>query len=671
MPALNTHGPMEADAREGITATSEEPASPAGEAEEAIRTRYASPATRPAADPRDPEDSKGSLADADGGDVEADSLSCAVQSSGHEGESSAADAPESEANDDAPKRESSKRRVTAKAGSVSSCKKQRRPRAETSPAPAERKNSMPPPPVPGMGVSEAPATSSTARPGEAPEQEGAAGCFAEPDPETEKLRSEMETLREQFMQQRRKLQVNSRSLAESKQALAEVLKRLAKREFCEELDKLQARTFRLGHCRQTHVGLGMNQNTWNGGYDEEEIRIRKDRIEEDRQNIAKERKTIAKADDMDDQLERREILTHRAAYLTKEENIVKEMEQQLQIDRAMHLKRQQRLEAARRSNFSDYSKMKDRYQLLNMIGRGGFSEVYRAFDLETNDYCAVKIHELGKDMSESQRQNYIRRAMREYEIQKGLKHPKVVILKDCFPISNRAFGTVLELCTGDTLDEYMKRYGVLPEREARGVIIQVLSGLRYLNSNETGNKIIHYDLKPGNLFFQGGEVKIADFGLSKIVHQSTPGDSIDLTSQGAGTYWYLPPECMVIEANQGEPPKISNKVDVWSTGVIFFELLFGRRPYGHGQSQEALRRSALAQGFDHVQLPATPKVSPECARYLKRLLSLNKENRPDVIEALADPYIRGVSKKPRVTRANSPEAEGGGVCTQHDADGGA
>merc|ERR1719491_1519271 len=419
------------------------------------------------------------------------------------------------------------------------------------------------------------------------------------------------------MQQRKKLQSNSRGMGESKQALSDVLQRLAKKEFCEENDRVQAGTFRLGYCRQTHVGLGINQNTWGGGYDEEEINRIKARIEEDRQNIAQKRRQITRSDDMDDDevMQRREILTHRIAYLTKEENSVKEMEQQLQVDRQLHLKRLQRLEAARRSNFSEFPKMKEnRYQLLNMIGRGGFSEVYRAFDLEANCYCAVKIHELGKEMSETQRQNYIRRALREYEIQKGLKHSKVVTLQDCFPISTRAFGTVLELCNGDTLDEYMKRYGVLPEREARGIVIQVLSGLRYLNVNETGNKIIHYDLKPGNLFFQCGEVKIADFGLSKIVHQNNPGESIDLTSQGAGTYWYLPPECLVMDASQDEPPKISNKVDVWSTGVIFFELLFGKRPYGHGQSQEALRRAAMAgQAFDSVQLPASPKVSLECA----------------------------------------------------------
>mmetsp|Transcript_117785 Transcript_117785/g.366988 ORF Transcript_117785/g.366988 Transcript_117785/m.366988 type:complete len:376 (-) Transcript_117785:72-1199(-) len=343
--------------------------------------------------------------------------------------------------------------------------------------------------------------------------------------------------------------------------------------------------------------------------------------------------------DEDDELwEAREISNCRMSFLGREELALKEREQRLEAERALHLKRAQRLEAAERSNFRTYPLLAEsRYQLLNLIGRGGFSEVFRAYDLEGNRYCAVKIHELGKDMNDQQRQSYIRRAMREYEIQKTLNHPRVVTLQDCFPISTKAFGTVLELCEGETLDEHMKRYGALPEREARGIVIQILSGLRYMNTN--GRKIIHYDLKPGNLFFYCGEVKIADFGLSKVVHESF-GESIDLTSQGAGTYWYLPPECFV-EAGHGERPKISNKVDVWSTGVIFFELLFKRRPFGHGQSQEALLRSCMAasQPFA-LEIPPLPKASTDAKDFLKRVLTVDREKRPDVIEAFSDPYLR-------------------------------
>merc|ERR1712050_393632 len=105
---------------------------------------------------------------------------------------------------------------------------------------------------------------------------------------------------------------------------------------------------------------------------------------------------------------------------------------------------------------------------------------------------------------------------------------------------------------------------------------------------------------------------------------------IDLTSQGAGTYWYLPPECFV-QAGQSQPAKISNKVDVWSTGVIFFELLFNRRPFGHGQSQEALQRSTMVGGHPFaVEIPAIPKVSNDEKDFLRRLLTVSREKRPDV-----------------------------------------
>jgi tousled-like kinase len=88
-----------------------------------------------------------------------------------------------------------------------------------------------------------------------------------------------------------------------------------------------------------------------------------------------------------------------------------------------------------------------------------------------------------------------------------------------------------------------------------------LQGLKYLN--EQKRPIIHYDLKPGNILFdKDGAVKITDFGLSKIMEENQ--ESLELTSQGAGTYWYLPPECFEV----GTTPKISSKVLLSSTIII-------------------------------------------------------------------------------------------------------
>ena len=107
-----------------------------------------------------------------------------------------------------------------------------------------------------------------------------------------------------------------------------------------------------------------------------------------------------------------------------------------------------------------------------------------------------------------------------------------------------------------------------------------------MNSGST--TVIHYDLKPGNILFDAaGRVKITDFGLSKKrdmngVRTLSADTGMELTSQGAGTYWYLPPECFETGPT---PPKISSKVDTWSCGVILYQMLFNRRPFGHDQSQ--------------------------------------------------------------------------------------
>jgi tousled-like kinase len=129
----------------------------------------------------------------------------------------------------------------------------------------------------------------------------------------------------------------------------------------------------------------------------------------------------------------------------------------------------------------------------------------------------------------------------------------------------------------------LKRQTTIPEKDARAIVIQIISGLRYLahpftyttpkdsdgeESNGTSNKtlssqklsekqkisIIHYDLKPANILFdETGDVKITDFGLSKVINEDEEGTSMELTSLGAGTYWYLPPECLIAGENGGNP----------------------------------------------------------------------------------------------------------------------
>jgi len=137
-------------------------------------------------------------------------------------------------------------------------------------------------------------------------------------------------------------------------------------------------------------------------------------------------------------------------------------------------------------------------------------------------------------------------------------------------MNGNSFCTVLELCSGPDLYSYMKLHKTLPEKEAKLIISQILSGLKYLNEFKADRRIIHYDLKPQNILFHNGEVKITDFGLCKVMEHNQ--EKIELTSQGVGTYWYQAPECFQISSC---PTLISSKVDIWSVGCIFYEMLFG------------------------------------------------------------------------------------------------
>lgn len=276
--------------------------------------------------------------------------------------------------------------------------------------------------------------------------------------------------------------------------------------------------------------------------------------------------------------EQDEILKLRAAALKKEDADLQLEMEKLERERNLHIRELKRIHNEDNSRFKDHPILNDRYLLLCLLGKGGFSEVHKGFDLKEQRYVACKIHQLNREWKEDKKANYIKHALREYNIHKSLDHPRIVKLFDVFEIDNNSFCTVLEYQKGNDLDFYLKQNKSIPEKEARSIISQTVSALRYLN--EIKPPVIHYDLKPGNILLGSGsvsgEIKITDFGLSKVMDESSfhPEVGMDLTSQGAGTYWYLPPECFVVGKT---PPKISSKVDVWSVGVIFYQCLYGKK----------------------------------------------------------------------------------------------
>ena len=411
---------------------------------------------------------------------------------------------------------------------------------------------------------------------------------------------------------------------------------------------------RLGTIGVQRVGSVL-QEVWEDGRAFHELDERLERLAESRKLAEEKRKQVKKklpppgSAEMNTAAHAEYVLSEevhksRVAIIRKEEEAIKTERESLEREKAAHIRALKRVRDEDGSRFNDHPVLGDRYVLMNLLGRGGFSEVYKAWDSVDMREVACKLHQLNPQWSEERKRTYVRHAARECDIHKSLDHPHVVRLIDVFEVDSDSFCTVLELCTGDDLDARLKAQGSISEREARAILAQVFNGLAYMSTGP--KRIIHYDLKPGNILFDdAGRVKITDFGLSKIMEERSMGfgadSGMELTSQGAGTYWYLPPECF---ETGPAPPKISSKVDTWSCGVILFQMIYGKRPFGHDMSQEQILHAGTIRNAKEVEFPSKPSISPEGKAFITRCLAYKQSERPDVLEASQDPYMTFLTK---------------------------
>jgi tousled-like kinase len=281
------------------------------------------------------------------------------------------------------------------------------------------------------------------------------------------------------------------------------------------------------------------------------------------------------------------------------------------------------------TQISAWPMVNERYQIISLIGHGGFSEVFKAYDLEACCYVALKLHSLNPKWDADARISYLKHTNRENDVYKKLDHPNIVQFFDSFVLDGVSVATILELCEGPDLDYQLKRNGMIAERNAKNIIRQILLAIKYLN--EQNPKIIHYDLKPQNILFtKEGIVKLTDFGLCKIWDNEE--SKIELTSQGAGTYWYLAPECF---ENGKNPPLISSKVDVWAIGVIFYQMLFNKKPFGHNMSQDRIMKEKIIERSPSVSFPEKPHISPEIKEFIRKCLVHSQDARMDIHAAWA------------------------------------
>lgn len=208
----------------------------------------------------------------------------------------------------------------------------------------------------------------------------------------------------------------------------------------------------------------------------------------------------------------------------------------------------------------------DRYEILERIGTGGMSDVYKAKDHKLNRMVAVKV--LKQEFSENA--NFVSKFRVEAQAAAGLAHPNIVNVYDVGE-ENGVYYIVMELVEGITLKKYIKKKARLSVKEAVSIAIQVSMGIEAAHNNH----IIHRDIKPQNIIIsKEGKVKVTDFGIAKAATSNT------ITSNVMGSVHYTSPE-------QARGGYSDEKSDVYSLGITMFEMLTGRVPF-NGETTVAI-----------------------------------------------------------------------------------
>lgn len=209
----------------------------------------------------------------------------------------------------------------------------------------------------------------------------------------------------------------------------------------------------------------------------------------------------------------------------------------------------------------------NRYEILEVIGTGGMAVVYKARCHRLNRLVAIKIL---KD-EYSQDEEFRRRFQAEGQAVAMLSHPNIVAVYDVSAVDGADF-IVMELIDGISLKQYMEKKGVLNWKETLHFAVQIAKALEHAHSRG----IVHRDIKPHNVMvLKNGSVKVADFGIARVMSKSNT-----LTKEALGSVHYISPE-------QAKGGRVDNRSDLYSLGVVMYEMMTGRPPYD-GESPVAV-----------------------------------------------------------------------------------
>ncbi len=266
-------------------------------------------------------------------------------------------------------------------------------------------------------------------------------------------------------------------------------------------------------------------------------------------------------------------------------------------------------------------KINDRYEIIKSIGEGGMANVYLAHDVILDRDVAIKV--LRGDLAGDDK--FVRRFQREALAASSLSHPNIVEMYDVGE-DNGTYYIVMEYINGKTLKQLIKKRGALSLSECVDIMLQLTDGVDHAHASY----IIHRDLKPQNIMIEdSGAVKITDFGIAMALNNT----QLTQTNSVMGSVHYLPPE-------QASGKGATVKSDIYSLGIMFFELLTGTLPFKGDNAVEIAFKQikddipsvreinpAIPQSIENIVLRATAK-NP------KNRYSSAKEMHDDLLTAL-------------------------------------
>ena len=261
-----------------------------------------------------------------------------------------------------------------------------------------------------------------------------------------------------------------------------------------------------------------------------------------------------------------------------------------------------------------------RYELAQVIGRGGQGMVYRAFDRWMPRSVAIKV--LGSKAALEP--ETVQRLMREQQAMSALKGTSAVELFDVCRGNDGELCLVMELLTGSDLDEHLYALELRKERMPLARLVELFDPI--VSTLETAHDagILHRDLKPANIFLlEGGGVRLLDFGLARLKH------GVPLTA--AGTVMGSP-SFMAPEAWKGISDLLDQRADVYSLGVILFRVLAGQLPFEGTSLQQKLLSATFAARPSLLKY--RPELPREIDKWVGQALAVDREQRFASVRAL-------------------------------------